>query len=626
MAGKGRLAWTRTDWPAHLNRLVLAGTTSVCTKIVQDPVFAKAKQMEEEVFSLVQAKLSQPIDGDGDGLDLKCQMAPKLSPELEAVQEDLASWVAYGPRALTLLARLRGLEVSVDLLRKTQLGRLVRRYLHHDEVQVVTKAKALIEDWKLVLREHLTRATVSFHGEAPAAETKVAALKESDSEDAAESGPSSSKVEDEAQGWVQKEAFHQYRGKREKFWAFTLRRPFGNFTWVLQVRVAQPKKVTQEVRDKKLKEISELLFRMAADTGAIRPDTCEAGEENLKTLGRLQRLEKRFIGKGVTESEARNALRLFERELSKANWTADKFEKLKKQLAGTEEWSAADLVAESSIRWEQNKRRQAWFTDACERVAVPLGIEAGYTNNGGCFVGPLSSVAGAALTTTLLCHLAHLDLKAATTKNKKLSTPQFLQGFVDGALDKDRYLVWDRLFSIEDGASAARFCQEHLNSGFFDDISPESAEQSSEELQEMLRSFFSSIAGGSSSSRTRQRSTHLDEQAGINLVPSSLPSSFTPFSGKAHRLDADEEVQAPAPDDGQKSWALTFTSNLELARSSRRRSREEAKRTYHWTFSGQAVKETKTGTESYSQGKCAGEKRKGQIESAADKAFEYIAE
>ena len=123
--------------------------------------------------------------------------------------------------------------------------------------------------------------------------------------------------------------------------------------------MAQPKNVTQEVRDKKLEEISELLFRMAADTGAIRPDSCEAGEENLKTLGRLQRLEKRFIGKGVTESEARNALRLFERELSKANWTADKFEKLKKQLAGTEEWSAADVVAESSIRWEQNKRRQA---------------------------------------------------------------------------------------------------------------------------------------------------------------------------------------------------------------------------------------------------------------------------
>ena len=176
-----------------------------------------------------------------------------------------------------------------------------------------------------------------------------------------------------------------------------------------------------------------MLYR-SKETGAIRPDSSEAGEENLKTLERLQRLEKRFIGKGVTESEARNALRLFERELSKANWTAEKFEKLKRQLAGTEEWSASDVVAESSIRWQQNKRRQAWFADACERVAVPLGIEAGYTSNGGCFVGPLSSVAGAALTTTLLCHLAHLDLEAATKRSKKLSTPQFLQGFVAARL------------------------------------------------------------------------------------------------------------------------------------------------------------------------------------------------
>ncbi|CAE7620174.1 MCSU3 [Symbiodinium natans] len=421
---------------------------------------------------------------------------------------------------------------------------------------------------------------------------------------------------DNAHGWVQKQASQQFRGKREKFWSFTLQRPFGNEAWVLQVRVAQPKDVAQEVRDKRLEEISELLFRMAADTGAIRPESSEAGEENLKTLGRLQRLEKRFTGKGVTESEARNALRLFERELSKANWTAEKFEKLKKQLAGTEEWSAADMVAESSIRWQQHRRRQAWFADACERVAVPLGIEAGYTNSGGCFVGPLSSVAGAALTTTLLCHLAHLDLNSATARNRRLSAPQFLQGFVDGALNKDRYLVWERLFSIEDGASAARFCQEHLNSGFFDDLAPESEGQSGEDLQDMLRSFFSSIAA-SGSSRARPRAARLDEDR-AEEAPSSLPSSFTPFSGKAHRLDADDEAQEPAPgDDTRKSWALTFTSNLELARTSRRRSREEAKRTYHWTFSGQAVKETKTGTESYSQGKSAGEKRKGQIESAA---------
>ncbi|CAJ1441577.1 unnamed protein product, partial [Effrenium voratum] len=35
----------------------------------------------------------------------------------------------------------------------------------------------------------------------------------------------------------------------------------------------------------------------------------------------------------------------------------------------------------------------AWFADACERCATPLGVEFGYTSNGGCcFVGPLSSL------------------------------------------------------------------------------------------------------------------------------------------------------------------------------------------------------------------------------------------
>lgn len=29
------------------------------------------------------------------------------------------------------------------------------------------------------------------------------------------------------------------------------------------------------------------------------------------------------------------------------------------------------------------QRRQAWFTDASERMATPLGIEFGYTSNGG---------------------------------------------------------------------------------------------------------------------------------------------------------------------------------------------------------------------------------------------------
>ena len=42
---------------------------------------------------------------------------------------------------------------------------------------------------------------------------------------------------------------------------------------------------------------------------------------------------------------------------------------------------------------------QAWFSDACERVAVPLALQFGYCQNGGCcFVGPLSAAAGAALT------------------------------------------------------------------------------------------------------------------------------------------------------------------------------------------------------------------------------------
>jgi len=54
--------------------------------------------------------------------------------------------------------------------------------------------------------------------------------------------------------------------------------------------------------------------------------------------------------------------------------------------------------------------------------------------------------------------------------------------------------------------------------------------------------------------------------------------------------------------------------------SSRRRSRTEAKNTYHWTFSGQAVKATRTGTESYSKGLQAGEKRKDQIGGASSSA------
>ncbi|CAK0814573.1 unnamed protein product, partial [Prorocentrum cordatum] len=73
---------------------------------------------------------------------------------------------------------------------------------------------------------------------------------------------------------------------------------------------------------------------------------------------------------------------------------------------------------------------------------------------------------------------------------------------------------------------------------------------------------------------------------------------------------------------GRDAWAITFATNLQVARSSRRRSREEARKVYHWTFSGQAVKATPTGTESYSKGHSAGQKRtfQGQIDGAAGMA------
>eukprot|EP00931_Biecheleriopsis_adriatica_P048404 TRINITY_DN27961_c0_g1_i1.p1 TRINITY_DN27961_c0_g1~~TRINITY_DN27961_c0_g1_i1.p1 ORF type:complete len:595 (-),score=137.11 TRINITY_DN27961_c0_g1_i1:13-1755(-) len=444
----------------------------------------------------------------------------------------------------------------------------------------------------------------------------------------------------EKDGWAETEESRTFRRGKEHFHVYTLRRPFGNATWMIQVRVAQGSdKQKQSGQSKrggssqpapKREEVRELLKRMALDLGAVNPaagGSESLGEQEKQVLQRLQRLEERFRGSGVTEGEARNAVRLFERELSKANWTEDKFAKLKRQLAGTEEWSAADAVAETSVRWVQRgKRRQAWFADACERVATPLGIEFGYTGNGGCcFVGPLSACVGAALTTTLVCHLAHLDLESASHKRRtRISAPQFLQGFVDGALAKERHLVWEKLFSIEDEAAAARFCQENLHEGFFDDLAGEEGRGEEEDLQAMLRNLFAAQGGNPCSSPRSLhpgRPVHPDEQVPARSdaeVPK--PPAFTPFSGKAHRLGEAEEPSAEKPSQGSNSWALTFASNLELARCSRRRSRDEAKRTYHWTFSGHAVKETKTGTESYSQGRNAGEKRKGQIDGAAGSA------
>jgi len=116
----------------------------------------------------------------------------------------------------------------------------------------------------------------------------------------------------------------------------------------------------------------------------------------------------------------------------------------------------------------------------------------------------------------------------------------------------------------------------------------------------------------------------------MSFVPGSgggdtaaAPADYTPFSGKGQRLaDGGEAGVGGASGAGApaSSWALTFASNLELARSSRRRSHEEAHKTYHWTTSARAVKATQTGTASYAKGRQAGEKRKGEIDGVSGSA------
>eukprot|EP00435_Cladocopium_sp_Y103_P057857 s294_g20.t1 len=376
-------------------------------------------------------------------------MKAPSTAELQDIKEELESWVIYGPRAKLLLDQLKTLKVTSNFC--SQLPRLVERYVHHPQELVAQQARGILEDWKEV-------RTVKRASEPPGSDddsdvpSRVRRKKEKERKvEKDEDEESVEFVKEAPAGWSMKQAFVQFRGRRERFWNFTLPRPFGNSSWFLQVRVAetslksektQKSKGSKGSKDQKsqkskgsgtleLSEIQELLQRMAFDLGAL-PSEDALGEEKLRALQRLQRLEQRFTGPGVTEAEARNALRLFERELSKANWTEEKFAKLKRQLAGTEEWSAADVVVECSLKWvQEGKRRQAWFTSASERMATPLGIEFGYTSNGGCcFVGPLSAALGAGLTTALVCHLGHLDLKKHTEKTKRISAPQFLQGFV----------------------------------------------------------------------------------------------------------------------------------------------------------------------------------------------------
>eukprot|EP00928_Gymnodinium_smaydae_P030628 TRINITY_DN22723_c1_g2_i1.p1 TRINITY_DN22723_c1_g2~~TRINITY_DN22723_c1_g2_i1.p1 ORF type:complete len:666 (-),score=104.18 TRINITY_DN22723_c1_g2_i1:71-2068(-) len=635
------------------------------------------------------------------------------------VLDELQSWVIHPPRALKLLRQLQSLSVSAQLLKQTKIGVIVARYAKHVDGDVADCAAELVAKWKRkVLSPKKPDPTpVTSAGTASDAQqgTQVTSLPapksvarrkraivadddDSDNcplEDLAPDRPEQRRSEsivetvddgndscNESENSEAEEANmsndgkiwdvsiqkRKFRNKSEEFVVYLLKNPFGCADWKIKLRISAKHHKP---------ECAELLDQMTVQFGAVAaPQGQENSAQDEQVLQRLRRLEERFRGSGVTEGEARNAMRLFERELSKANWTEDKFAKLKRQLEGSEEWSAGDVVSECALRWIQpGKRRQAWFSDACERVAKPLGLQFGYTDNGGCcFVGPLSSCAGAALTAALVCHFAHLDLERARKSRggSRTSHPQFLQGFVDGALSPERHLVWEKLFSIEDDSEAARFCKESLKRGFFNDSSssstdanarsssiapaarePESDSESGgdeggEDLQALLRGVFSSGRRGNNRGGHASGANGLDGGTGTASAPTSFQpgGTFEAFKGPSHRLadhdegdltnsafkgssqkladDDDEDKTNSARNDSRggarTSWALTFASNLELARGSFQRSKQEAHKTYHWTSCAHSVKKTKTGTESYSRGKIAGEKRKGQIDSTSGAA------
>jgi len=179
-----------------------------------------------------------------------------------------------------------------------------------------------------------------------------------------------------------------------------------------------------------------------------------------------------------------------------------------------------------------------------------------------------------------------------------------------------------------------------VQSGFFDDAAgsgtqPEQRTAGEDDLQSMLRNLFAAQQGAASAEEQPQpRARSGPPPAPVPPAPHPPAAhTFTPFSGKAHRLgeevgtsssstDAPKGSGATSSDKPreQQSWALTFASNLELVRSSKRRSQAEARKSYHWRFGGHAVKPTQTGTESYSKGREAGLQRKREIDGAAGSA------
>lgn len=432
-----------------------------------------------------------------------------------------------------------------------------------------------------------------------------------------------------------------HRGKAQLFRKFVIRRPFGDSMWLVQVVIACSTIVP---------DCRELLERIAGRIGA-KPEAPGLSEAERQAVRRLARLEARVAGKGVHEGESANALRLFERELARANWSKDAFQKMQRQLDGDEELGASDIVVEAAIRHanpEPRMRRCAWLNTACERIAPPLGLAWAHTRgkqggwDGCCFVGPLSTAVGAALTTALVMHLGQLDYEAARSRvvrrsaaagKKPKSRPQFLQGFVDGSLEADRARIWQRLLSLPD--AAAQVCADEQRAlGFFDAPSSGSrADQAhSAEVGELVSGLFGSSGGTSppSASRPAAAARRLSIRRGTG-VPNSLgPDDATPddlypgdFTGAEASLAEPEgepegEPGADSPaarPNGQRQdeFALAVAENVQTLRRAHDRNRNESSSTYNWGTRSMAPVKKTTGGESYSLGHAAGSKRQSEV-------------
>lgn len=424
------------------------------------------------------------------------------------------------------------------------------------------------------------------------------------------------------------------RGKKAAFHEFVIRQPFQDARWHVKVLIAGTSYV-DACRD--------VLLNAARQVGALES---AIGHAETQVLQRLSRLEARIGGKGVLAGEAHNALRLFERELTRANWTRETFERLKRQLDGEESSQAADVVVETSVCWAhcgKQMRRTPWFVSACERIAAPLGLSMGHHNSGngfdGCvFVGPLSTAVGAALTAALVFHLGHVEYeciqRARETSARQQSqvqtclldddsdedcnarlqqqarssqckaTPkpisQFMQGFVDGAINEERAQIWQKMLTLPE-AKAERFMRKQQNSGFFKDIREdmEESDESDDVSGLMSGIFHPGSAGDLSASSTRSAHPCFGAQ----------PQSTSPAasSWKPHAASSSSERD--------ESFALIVTANIQTLRRSLHRNEELSVKQYHWGRRALSDLQSRVhDSKSYDLGKAAGVKRSGEIQ------------